>query len=85
MIPLPVQILKMLQLQMMLHNSRPNGGITAPTELPDTTHGGIRKPYKPPSRNVLGVHSVPGQPFTTSRNLEAARRRMEKNVGKKAS
>ncbi|XP_017222410.1 uncharacterized protein LOC108199184 [Daucus carota subsp. sativus] len=60
-------------------------GITAPTELPDTTHGGIRKPYKPPSRNVLGVHSVPGQPFTTSRNLEAARRRMEKNVGKKAS
>ena len=62
-----------------------DGGITAPTELPKTTHGGIRKPYKPPSRKVLGVESVHGQAFTTSRNLEAARRKMEKNVGKKAA
>ncbi|WOH15943.1 hypothetical protein DCAR_0935491 [Daucus carota subsp. sativus] len=52
-----------------------------------TSHGGIIRPLKPPAaisrQNPLGVKPIPGQKFTSLKNLEAAKTKMQKNMGKK--
>ncbi|KAK1359934.1 hypothetical protein POM88_044408 [Heracleum sosnowskyi] len=63
-----------------LQNASPNKVVKKQAE---NTHGGIIKPFKAHAQQIMDVHSKKGQKFTSLKNLEAARLKMQKNVGKK--
>ncbi|WOH05065.1 hypothetical protein DCAR_0624477 [Daucus carota subsp. sativus] len=67
-------------------SSNASANSTAPSKT-TTSHGGIIRPFKPPAaisrQNPLGVEPIPGQKFTSLKNLEAAKTKMQKNMGKK--
>lgn len=43
-----------------------------------STHGGIIKPFRTPAQQISGVEAVNGQKFTSLKNLDAARMKMQK-------
>ncbi|KAL1803802.1 hypothetical protein ACET3Z_032449 [Daucus carota] len=67
-------------------SSNASANSTVPSKT-TTSHGGIIRPLKPPAaisrQNPLGVKPIPGQKFTSLKNLEAAKTKMQKNMGKK--